>query len=237
MKTIQLFAFVLFFSMNLVAQSSNYQEINHIEVTGIAKEEIVPDEVYIELTLNERIEKGKKVSIEQLENQLKKELTTINVPLENLSISNLNSQITKISWWREKVLASAEYELKINDATKLKEVFNVFELLKIKDAEITRATHSKLQELKKKNRINAIKSAKEKASYLLKAIGQRVGKPIKIVENENHHLPDFAVANYSGGNSYMRKKVSLSNTDIKRGNIQFKKIKLQSSIYIKFRIL
>lgn len=238
MKIVHITLLALLLSMNSFAQTSNLKETSHIEVTGIAEKEIVPNEIYIEICINERMEKGRKVTIREQEAALKKELTSIGVPLENLSISNLNANIAKIGWWREKVLASANYDLKVNDASKLKGVFNAFESLKIKKADIVKATHSKILEFKKQNRINAIKSAKAKADYLLNAIGQKTGKPIRIYENSNGQQPEFTVANYVSNSSYTtRKKIMSSDAGIiKRGNIQFKKIKLISSIYVKFRI-
>lgn len=232
MKILQTFLFTLLITVSSFAQV-NTQQTDYIEVTGTAEKEIVPDEIHIEICINERIERGEKVTIEQQETSLKKELTTIGIPLTNLSISDLNANIAKIGWWRKKVLASANYDLKVNDASKLKDIFKVFDDLKITEAHITKATHSKIKELKKQNRIDAIKAAKEKSDYLLTAIGQKTGKPMEIRESGSNYQ-QFAVANYTEG-AYARKK-NLSSIEFKTGNIQFKKIKLSTSIYVKFRI-
>lgn len=234
MKILQTFLCALVISASSFAQINHKQQTDYIEITGTAEKEIVPDEIHIEICINERIENSKKVTIEKQENALKKELTTIGIPLENLSISNLNANIAKIGWWRKEILASANYDLKVNDASKLKDVFKAFEDLKITEAHITKATHSKIEELKKQNRIDAIKSAKAKSDYLLNAIGQKTGKPMEIRETDSNHQ-QFAIANYVG-NSYSRKKILQKDSAIRKGNIQFKKIKLTTSIYVKFRI-
>lgn len=234
MKILQAFLLTFLISASSFAQINNTQQTDYIEVTGTAEKEIVPDEIHIEICIEERMEKGKKVTIEKQENALKNKLTTVGIPLENLSISDLNANIAKIGWWREKVLASANYNLKVNDASKLKDVFKIFDDLEIKQAHITKATHSKIEELKKQNRIDAIKSAKEKSDYLLNAIGEKTGKPMEIRELEANHQA-YAVANFAN-NSYSRNKILSKESGIRKGNIQFKKLKLTTSIYVKFRI-
>lgn len=233
-KILQTILFTFLLATSSFAQISNTPQTDYIEVTGTAEKEIVPDEIYIEICINERMEKGRKITIQQQETVLKKELSNIGIPLENLSISNVNANLAKIGWWREKVLAVANYDLKVNDASKLKDVFKIFDDLKIKEAYITKATHSKIEELKKQNRIAAIKAAKEKSDYLLNAIGQKTGKPMVIRETGSNYQP-FAVANYTE-KSYTRNKMLSSAEFARQDNIQFKKLKLSTSIYVKFKI-
>ena len=104
--------------------------------------------------------------------------------------------------------------------------------MKISDINITKATHSDIIEIKKKNRIQAIKSAKAKADYLLSAIGEQTGKPAMINELANSNQ-NFINANYIN-NSYSIMKVSASG--LKNKQVEFQKIKITSSIYVKFLI-
>lgn len=234
MKHLKILLAAFFISASLFAQVHKTHQTDYIEVTGTAEKEITPDEIHIEICIEERMEKGRKVTIEKQENELKNKLSTIGIPLKNLSVSDLNANIAKIGWWREKVLASANYDLKVNDASKLKDVFKIFDDLKIKQAHINKATHSKIEELKKQNRIDAIKAAKEKSDYLLTAIGQKTGKPIEIREVDSNYQA-YAIANYVG-NSYSNRKILSKESFVRKENIQFKKLKLSSSIYVKFRI-
>lgn len=237
MKLLKITLVLALIATSTFAQKTPYQEPDFIEITGKAEKEIVPDEIYIELRIDERMEKGRKLTIDQQEAALKKELIAIGVPIKNLSVLDINANISRIGWWREKLLASANYDLKVSDASRLKDVFNSFEKLKIEQANITRATHSKIIELKKQNRIAAIKAAKEKADYLLNAIAQKTGKPLVIRELENSYQPANVTANYleTRNMSYKKSKI-VSNQSFKTRNVQFKKIKITSSIYVKFRI-
>ena len=109
------------------------QQKPFIEITGTSEKEIIPNEIYINICIKERLEKGKKVSIEMQENELKKAIKTIGIPVDNLSISDINAVISKTGWWQKSVLSQANYELKVLGAQKLKSLFNQFQKHKIVD--------------------------------------------------------------------------------------------------------
>ena len=230
MKYIKLFA-LLFFCSTVFSQVKN--DIKpFIEVIGTAETEIIPDEIYLNISVKERMEKGKKLTIDILENQLKGQLKIIGIPEKNLSISDINAVLAKTGWWKEEVLSIANYTLKVNGADKLKTLFESFKKLKISDVNITKATHSSIIELRKKNRIKAIKIAKEKSDYLLSAIGEKTGKPIMINEISQNNQQNFTLANQINVSGYGISKLRGFKNEI----VQFEKIKISSSIYIKFGI-
>lgn len=230
MKTLQIIILVLCTSLSF--GQTNKNDVPFIEVTGKAELEISPNEIYIDLLLKEKVKSGKKTSLEELENSLKNELAKIGIPKENLFISDINSVISKTGWWTQEVLSTDKYSLKVTSPKKLKKVFEVFEKLKITDTNITKATHSELAAFKRKNRITAIKAAKEKAGYLLKAINASTGKPLRVNETE-HQLQDFAQINHLNvSNNYSISKVKSYRNDV----VQFENIKLTSSIHVVFEI-
>lgn len=231
MKVLQVIILVLCTSLSF-GQSSK-KDTPFIEVTGKAELEISPNEIYIDLLLKEKVKSGKKTSLDELENSLKNELEKIGVPKENLFISDINSVISKTGWWSQEILATGKYSLKVTSPKKLKKVFEIFEKLQITDTNIIKATHSELTTFKKKNRIAAIKAAKEKAKYLLNAIDAGTGKPLKVYETE-HQLQDFAQLNHLNVNqsSYSISKVKSYRKD----TVQFENIKLISSIHVVFEI-
>jgi hypothetical protein len=83
-------------------------------VTGIAEIEIVPNEIYLDISIKERSEKGKKLTLDFLENQLKTVLKSIEIPEKNLSISDVNAVLAKTGWWSEELFSVANYSLKVN---------------------------------------------------------------------------------------------------------------------------
>jgi len=226
------FIFFLLFTSAILAQSTTQKPF--IEVTGTAEIEIVPDEIYLDIKIKERTEKGKKLTLDVLENQLKTVLKKIGIPEKNLSISDVNAVLAKTGWWSEEIFSVANYSLKVNGADNLKQLFENFKKLEISDVNIAKATHSDLINIKKKNRIKAIKLAKEKADYLLTAIGEQTGKPIIINELANNNQT-FVSANYLNNNAnYSMMKVR--GNGFKDETVEFKTIKITSSIYVKFEI-
>ena len=108
--------------------------------------------------------------------------------------------------------------------------------IKINDARIARVDHSKLDELKKKVRIMAIKAAKAKADYLLEAIGAETGKPL-IVREMTTQMPHEQMLNIRGQSTQsMLYEVEGLKYTYADQLIQFQKIKIRESVYVKFGI-
>jgi uncharacterized protein YggE len=233
-NTMTKFKYVLFllFTSTILAQAQVQKPF--IEVTGTSEIKIIPDEIYLDICLKERTEKGKKLTITYLETQLKSVLREIGIPEKNLSISDVNAVLAKTGWWKEEVLSVANYTLKVNGADRLRQLFKSFKKLNISEIHITKATHSNLIVLKKRNRIKAIKIAKEKADYLLSAIGEQTGKPMIINELSNNNK-SFVSANYLNNNANYS-MVKLRTSGIEKEAVEFQKIKIVSSIYVKFQI-
>lgn len=227
---------VLFTGSLGFSQNSNNSTLNkpYIEVTGKAEKEIIPDEIYISITLKERVARSKKITIQQQESDLKKQLTMIGIPIENLSIADVNATILKTGWFSKDILATANYILKVSDASKLKKVFETFKKSKVHQSRIKKVSHSKIIELKKQNRIAAIKAAKEKANYLLTAVGEKVGRPMLVTENT--HYNDGIGRNFNAYNVQVRAEGYYGDRAKKQTPIQFEKIRITSTIYVKFEI-
>ncbi|MFT5337217.1 MAG: hypothetical protein ACI9YL_001219, partial [Luteibaculaceae bacterium] len=106
--------------------------------------------------------------------------------------------------------------------------------LEVEYANIRKISHSRLEQIKKDTRIQAIKAAKEKADYLLEAIGQKTGKALQVQEVDYPDLRSSPVANHIMKSDPLvvhNTKVSTS-----KGELQFKKIKVRSSVFVKFAI-
>jgi len=219
-------------------QSGLEPETPNIEVTGIAEKEITPDEIYITILIRERHEGKEKITIEKQETDLKDALQNIGVSLDDFSLSDANANYLKIKWTKQDVITKTEYVLKVKDAMTVGKVFKELSDLKIVDARVSKVSHSKLNEFKKEVRIQAITAAKEKADYLLQAVGGVTGKPLQVHELPTHGIDNsnvnIAVARNESSKYYID-GMAMSESD-KKKIIQFRKIKLQSAIYVKFEI-
>ncbi len=238
-KTIQLLP-VTFLLMTTFSNSQTNmakpEEPPYIEVTGTAKKEIVPDEIYIAIIIHERYVNKEKISIEEQETKLKNAIKSLGLDLADLSLSDANADYVKIRWQKKEVLTKKDYTLKVSNATLVGLVFAELEKLEITDAYISKVDHSKMDNLKKEVKIEAIKAAKEKADYLLAAISEQTGKPLVIVENEISPVYGMENVNVRGSRDMLYVDGVKVKSEDDDNAIQFQKIKIQSSIYVKFSI-
>ena len=156
----------------------------YIEVNGTAEKEVVPDEIFISITLREKYVDKTKITIDIQEESLINALKNIGIDLSNLYLSDANADYVKVYWQKKDVLTRKDYTLKVSNATAVGNVFIELDKIKITDAYVSKVNHSKIDSLKKDVKIKAIQSAKDKADYLLQAIGEKTGKPIIVKENE-----------------------------------------------------
>ncbi len=212
------------------------EEQPYIEVTGSAEKEVIPDEIFIQIIIRERYVNRTKVTIEEQEEKLKNSVKSIGIDLTNLYLSDANADYVKISWQKKDVLTKKDYTLKVTNAMTVGQVFQDLEKLEITDASISKVSHSKIDSLRKEVRIMAIKAAKEKADYLLAAIGEQTGKPLIITENtQTIYREEISRMPARNVNSISTGGVPAGYGDMEN-EIQFQKIKLTSSIYTKFSI-
>jgi uncharacterized protein len=241
MKILKSFTIVLLLTANITVfgqtTSDNEKEKPYIEVTGTAEKEIIPDEIYISITIRERQEGKEKITIDKQEENLKESLKSIGISLDNLFLSDANANYISVKWMKKDVITKNEYILKVGDALTVGRVFEKLDDVKINDAYISRVSHSKLDEFKKDVRIMAIKAAKEKADYLLSAIGEQTGKALKVYEQSPSYKINDSNLNIISGrsvnSSLLQDGVIMNESD---KIIQFQKIKLQAAIYVKFEI-
>jgi uncharacterized protein YggE len=213
------------------------EEKPYIEVTGSADQEVIPDEIYINIIIREKYVNREKVTIESQEEKLKTYLKDIGIDIINLYLSDANADYVKVKWRTKDVLTKKDYTLKVMTATTVGQVFQQLDKLEITDAFIAKVNHSKLDSLKKEVKILAIKAAKNKADYLLTAIGEQTGKPLIVQERENGITPGAGV-NYRGSRSsetpYYIDGVKVSG-GVKE-ELQFTKIKIEAFVFVKFAI-
>ncbi len=241
MKTLKSFiiASSIIISNIAIAQDQiTKEEKPFIEVNGVAEQEIIPDQIYISIIIREKYVNKEKITIESQEEKLKALLKEINIPTSNLYLSDANADYVKVKFRTKDVLTKKDYTLKVSNATAVGQVFQQLEKLEINDANVSKVSHSKIDSLRKEIRIAAIKAAKTKADYLLNAIGEQTGKPLIVRENSNGNL-EFNYNRNSNTRVTSYQNVRFLDDSEKSSadeEIQFQKIKIQSSIYVKFLI-
>ncbi len=231
-----IFAVVAISTSNAQVRPEFYQEPPYIEVNGNAEKEIIPDEIYISIVLREKYDGKTKISIEEQETKLKEALKSAGINTADLYLSDANADYVKVRWKMKDVLTRKDYTLKLDNATAVGKVFQEFDKLQITDASVKRVNHSKLDSLQKEVRILAVKAAKQKAEYLLAAIGEQAGKPLIIRENEMYTPYPAEAMNVRGTFMNMEDQSQQAGSDADKNEIQFRKILVKASVYVKYSI-
>lgn len=205
-------------------------------MTGTAEIKVDPDQIFISILLQENLDKDKK-TITQQEQDLIKALQTVGIAKEKLVVTDANAYYGKSGFMTKDVVNRKKFELEVKNATQARKAFEQLDLLHIKTAYIARVDHSQINEYKKQAKIKAIKAAKEKATYLLEAIGQQLGGALIVRENS------FGVYGNRVSN-VMTKSIMSYNADSDgynenkdKLNLDFKQITVSASIYTKWSIL
>lgn len=207
----------------------NFIDQNYIEVTGKATLEVVPDEIYLKIVLNEDDNKGKQ-SVDQLDKSLYAVLTKLGIDTKSaLSMRDATSNFKERKLKRPDIRAKKEYILRVNDAATVSDVFALLEEAGISNVTIEKADHSEIEKLRKDVKVSAIKVSKEKAEALTMAIGQKIGRAIYIYEfPSNENFPRFAVSNVA---------MDLASESMEDAPmVDFEKIKLSYSVLVRFEL-
>lgn len=206
------------------------QEKPFIEVVGSGEMEIVPNEIYISFTLKERMDGKNKITIESQEAEMKKQLQKAGFNLDKLSLADASADYVTVKRKNKEVLASKNYLMKVATTKEVASVFEVLDNVQALNGDIIRVAHSEIEKYRKEVKILAVKAAKEKAGYLLEAIGESVGKPLMIQERESYDdvmpMPRMAMMKAEASDMVQEELPELS----------FQKIKLKYAVFARFAI-
>lgn len=212
-----------------MAFAQNVDLRRKIEVTGVAEQEVTPDIINVSISLQEYMDGKKKVTIDQLENQLESAVKEAGIAKQDFMINNVSAWNN--TWQKKKspdFLASKQYMIRLHDLNKFDPIISSIDPKGIQSTSIASYDYSKMPELKQELKIQALLAAKEKAIYLLNSIGEKLGRPIEINENDNSNLP--------AATEYANRVMFKSNQVANDSDIDFKKIKLSFEMHVIFEI-
>lgn len=233
MKKLLSLAIVALFSLNALAQQVDLRK--KINVSGSAETEITPDIIYISISLKEYLKDGnskKKVDITTLENQLFDAVIKAGLAKDNLTINNLASFTASAEKKKNPdYLASKQYRLKVTDLNKWNSIIGAVDPKGLAYTNIDSYDYSKIETLKKELKIKALLAAKDKATYLVQALGDKLGGAIDIQEINNEVFPQQPM--YRANVMMMKESADAGGA---AQEIDFKKIKLNYIINVVFEI-
>src|SRR5688572_7283066 len=154
MKQIVTTIFIACISMGALAQPNNNPYPKTIQVTGSAESEIIPDEIYVIVTLREYDKKSVgKVGLEKIKNDFIGYCRSIGLADSAVSIASYEGY-NNYPWWRRRKMkddlhASISYQVKFSTSKKMDELVEKLDDDATQNFVIARLSHSKIADYRR----------------------------------------------------------------------------------------
>jgi uncharacterized protein len=216
------------------AQNEVFKGEHFIEVNGIARLEVEPNEIFVMIRLKEFEENKNKIQLEKLDKDFMNALKNAGIDRKRLELADAGSSIGRVTRREKDAFREKTYQIKLTSAAELEKLVAAIEPVKVDFFDVTKLSHSDIEKLKIDIKIQALQAAKAKAEYLLKSIGSEVGKPLMIRDWEME--PEQPVMNRVY-NMSMQKEGEMDQQAMEREpQIGFRKIRLQAQVVAQFEI-
>lgn len=214
----------LMLTTSLYAQQTNVMDQPYIEVSGQAEVEVVPDKIYVQITIDGD-SKGQETVLQQ-EKEMVQRFDVLGIDVEKkLVVQELFNSALKSN----KVTTSKIYRLEVNSATQLAHVFQALQAIGIAQAEIESVDISNKEELIQQIRAEAAKNARKNALVLANALGQELGKAL--------YVQDYSTSPYEYMNMSTRDYAMAEVREVVAEAapvLEFQKVTLNSSVRVRF---
>ena len=229
MKTkLLLFAMmVMFATYTLQAQT----EERYIEVVGTSELEIVPDKIHYIIEIREYFEEefdGKskpeeyrtKVPLEQIEQKLRQVLAEAGVSNDAIRTQEIGD------YWRRQgqdFLVSKRFDITLRDFKQIDKIVKRMDTRGVNSMYIGELENKDMLAYHQRGKIEALKAAQRKATYLVEALGKRLGDVISIEEQ-------------GGGDAFLPIQSNVMSSDAASFD-GFRTIKQSYSMLVRFEIV
>ncbi len=174
-----------------------------ITVTSNATLLVIPDEIELEITLEEP---NGNSYIEKVEEAFWTTLEAHKVAKSHLVKENVNVMYYWYYWWktRDSQKKSKKIVLKLSAKTNFLRLVKALDKDWVKDVKIIGISNKNMDQHVKYVQIKAMKKAKSKATYLLSSVGEEIGGVVSVVElktakNNPNHAMQIENVKYSSG--------------------------------------
>ncbi|WP_456379532.1 SIMPL domain-containing protein [Lutibacter sp.] len=216
---------------NSFSQVKNFIDQPYIETKAKVDTLVSPDRIYLQILITEKDTKGK-ISVEELENKMANKLTSLGIDLKKqLTLSDVASNFKKYFLRRQDILKSKAYQLVVYNAQSAGRVIVGLEAIGVSNVQLFKTEYSKMDDLKLALKSKAIVQAKKQAEALLQPLNQQLGSAIYISDLSNYNN-----YGYQGRAAGLKVAYAVKSESFEPIDIDFKKIKIQSEVNIKFKI-
>lgn len=228
MKTrLSVFIISLLVTLSLQAQTNE----RYIEVTGTSEMEIIPDKIHYLIEIREYFKEefdGKskpeeyrtKVPLSEIEQGLRGVLAEAGIPQNAIRTQEIGD------YWRQQgqdFLLSKKFDITLTDFNQINEIVKRIETKGIHTMRIGELENNDMLAYHQKGKVEALKAARRKATYLVEALGKRLGEVIRIVEKDSGNVFPFVQSNVLSSDA-----ASFDN---------FRTIKKNYSMLVRFEII
>lgn len=224
----------LLFGLLLVCQLSSGQTKNfidqpYLETTAKVDTLIKPDIIYLDILIQEKDERNR-ISVEEMEMKMIQKLKSLGIDTEKqLTLSDLGSNFKKYFLKQKDIMKDKAYELKVFNSQTAGQVLVGLEDIGISNVNLDKTEYSKMEELKLELKSKAVVKAKKQADYLVRPLNQKVIRAI--------HISDKYYENYNNFDGELQEVVVMrSKQEYEPPAIEFKPIKVESEVTVKFEI-
>ena len=230
MRKTFLFSFLLLMAINLYGQSKNYLDQPYLETNASADTLVVPDRIYLGITIRESDTKDRS-SVEELENKMVAALKAIGINTDDqLMLSNLDSNFKNYFLKKTDVLKSKSFTLLVYDGLTAGKAIQSLENNNIANVNFQKAEVSNIEELQLALRKKAVENAVTQAKSMLEPLGQSLGKALYISDLNTGIV-------YGWQNRMASMEVAMARSDqYEPVNVDFEKVKISSNVNVKFAI-
>ena len=213
----------------------NFIDQNYIEVTGHADKEVTPNKIYLKFFINEKDFKNQ--SLAEVESKMIQKLKEIGINVDqNLSIKDFVSNFQNYWVLKSDIRLIKEYQLLVNDARTAGIVFIEFEKLGISSISIEKLENTEIDKYELEVKVDAIKSAQEKATAIANSINQNIGRAIFIQESPSFLRVENALQGRVAGIQIRGISSLKESSGSSSTNIEFEKIKIEYNIIVRFEL-
>ena len=169
--------------LSLQAQTNE----RYIEVTGTSEIEIVPDKIHYLIEIREYFKEefdGKskpeeyrtKVPLSEIEQGLREALANADIPQNAIRTQEIGD------YWRQQgqdFLVSKKFDITLTDFNQINEIIKHIDTKGIHTMRIGELGNKDMLAYHQKGKIEALKAAQKKATYLVEALGKKLGDVIR----------------------------------------------------------
>jgi uncharacterized protein len=232
MKSTVLFS-VFFFLTTITFAQEGFKGEHFIEVSGTARQEVEPNEIYVNVQLREFEENREKVSLEKLDKEFWDAIKNASIDRKKVTIANVGSQFGKLGRKDKDAFREKTYQVILSSGAELEKLLEKVEPVKVNQITLTKITHTELEKYRLELKVKALQAAKAKADALLKSIGSEMGKTLMVREFENYYPMDNMATNVM-----VRSQAKYEAADDMPAEdpTAFRKITLQAQVTAQFEI-